>query len=60
MKVRPNGADCGQRHLIACPEFDRTGACSKDTKCPTRISIVPTDKDEDDRPKLSGAREAEA
>ena len=31
----PNGADCGQRHVIACPEFDRTGGvCSKDTKCP--------------------------
>ena len=30
----PNGADCSQRHVIACPEFDRTGVCSKDTKCP--------------------------
>ena len=29
----PNGADCSQRHVIACPEFDRTGACSKGAKC---------------------------
>jgi len=48
----PNGADCGQRHVIACPEFDRTGACSKDTKCPfPHIHRTSTDKDADDRPK---------
>ena len=29
----PNGADCSQRHVIACPEFDRTGACTKGAKC---------------------------
>jgi len=41
----PNGADCGQRHVIACPEFDRTGACSKDTKCPfPHIHRTSTDK----------------
>jgi len=25
----PNGADCSQRHVIACPQFDLTGSCSK-------------------------------
>lgn len=29
----PNGADCSQRHVIACPEFDRTGSCTKGAKC---------------------------
>jgi len=29
----PNGADCSQRHVIACPEFDRTGGCVKGASC---------------------------
>merc|ERR1712029_1148906 len=31
----PNGSDCKQRHVMACPEFDRLGTCSKPPgKCP--------------------------
>jgi len=30
-----NGSDCKQRHVMACPEFDRTGNCGKVSgKCP--------------------------
>jgi len=31
----PNGSDCKLRHVMACPEFDRLGTCSKAPgKCP--------------------------
>jgi len=30
----PNGTDCKQRHVIACPDFDKTGLCRKGEKCP--------------------------
>ena len=31
----PNGADCKQRHVMACPEYDKVGVCSKPAgKCP--------------------------
>lgn len=29
-----NGTDCKQRHVMACPEFDKTGLCRKGEKCP--------------------------
>jgi len=29
-----NGADCKQRHVMACPDFDKTGLCRKGEKCP--------------------------
>jgi len=30
----PNGADCSQRHIIACPQFDLNGTCNKpEGKC---------------------------
>jgi len=30
-----NGSDCTQRHVMACPEYDRLGVCSKPAgKCP--------------------------
>jgi len=30
-----NGSDCKQRHVMACPEFDRTGSCARVAgKCP--------------------------
>lgn len=30
-----NGSDCKQRHIMACPEFDRTGKCARvPGKCP--------------------------
>jgi len=30
-----NGSDCKQRHVMACPEFDRTGSCGRVAgKCP--------------------------
>ena len=30
-----NGSDCKQRHVMACPEYDKTGVCSKPAgKCP--------------------------
>jgi len=30
-----NGSDCKKRHVMACPEFDRTGSCSRVAgKCP--------------------------
>eukprot|EP00092_Neocalanus_flemingeri_P029485 GFUD01032015.1.p1 GENE.GFUD01032015.1~~GFUD01032015.1.p1 ORF type:complete len:839 (-),score=276.56 GFUD01032015.1:49-2565(-) len=30
-----NGSDCKQRHVMACPEFDRTGSCVRVAgKCP--------------------------
>jgi len=30
-----NGSDCKQRHVMACPEFDRTGSCQRIAgKCP--------------------------
>jgi len=30
----PNGSDCRQRHVMACPEFDRSGACRLASRCP--------------------------
>jgi len=30
----PNGSDCRQRHVMACPEFDRTGLCKAVGRCP--------------------------
>jgi hypothetical protein len=30
----PNGSDCRQRHVMACPEFDRTGLCKLVGRCP--------------------------
>jgi len=33
-----NGSDCKQRHVMACPDFDRTGSCQRQAgvtgKCP--------------------------
>ena len=30
-----NGSDCKERHVMACPEYDRVGVCSKPAgKCP--------------------------
>jgi len=30
-----NGSDCKERHVMACPEFDRTGSCGRvGGKCP--------------------------
>ena len=50
----PNGADCNQRHVLACPEFDRTGACSKDAKCP--FPHVSKDDGEDRTKKKAPAK----
>ncbi|OXU25438.1 hypothetical protein TSAR_015701 [Trichomalopsis sarcophagae] len=30
----PQGNECMNRHINACPEFDKTGACSKGKSCP--------------------------
>ena len=30
----PNGSDCRKRHIMACPEFDRTGLCKLVGRCP--------------------------
>lgn len=36
----PDGKKCRKRHSFLCPEFDRTGKCSKGKYCPYRHQTV--------------------
>ncbi|XP_014204691.1 uncharacterized protein LOC106636709 [Copidosoma floridanum] len=52
----PRGNECQNRHIIACPEFDKSGSCSKGKFCPYPHKSLLT---ETKRPKGSARRKSE-